>query len=408
MSRKQAFDGNMEKGDAMVNRQKAQDLALKMRSRVEQGKGDGEFKEIRRIHTLFRKCLKALKKVEFDMENDIQSRLLYFYKKRVNEDIEIPVIAKISDGWENDVYSFTTEYEQGGGRKRDDLILRIYPGDGARQKAAREFNGMQKLYELGFPVPEVFTLELDDSPFGKPFVIMEKINGRSMGQILDESPDEKRRDLATLLCEMFVDLHNLDWRQFVPDPSVYETGDPYGFVNQFLSKAQGYVERFQRTDFVPALHWLKERRSDVPCDRPSVVHLDYHPYNILMQDDGKPFVIDWTNIDIADFRFDLAWTVLLMSGYGNPEAREIVLDEYQRIAGRRIEHMEYFDVMASLKRLFSISVSISDGAGKLGMRPEAVTMMKRNVSHIKSVYSVLYDRTGVAIPEIESLIKRSF
>jgi hypothetical protein len=69
--------------------------------------------------------------------------------------------------------------------------------------------------------------------------------------------------------------------------------------------------------------------------------------------------------------------------------------------------MEYFDVMASLRRLFSISVSISDGADKLGMRPEAVAMMKRNVSHIKSVYSVLYDRTGVAIPEIESLIKRS-
>jgi len=349
----------------------------------------------------------ARKKVEFDMENDIQRKLLDFYKKRVNEDVEIPVFAKISDGWENEVYSFTAEYEQGGEHKRDDLILRLYPGDGARQKASREFSGMKKLHELRFPVPEVLILELDDSPFGKPFVIMERINGRSMGQVFDESPDEKRRDLITLFCGMFVDLHNLDWRHFTPDPSVYETGDPYASINQFLSEAQGYFDRFQRTDFVPVLDWLKERRSDVPCDRLSVVHLDYHPYNILMQEDGKPFVIDWTNIDVADFRFDLAWTVLLMGGYGNPEARGIVLDEYQRIVGRRIEQMEYFDVMASLRRLFSISVSISDGADKLGMRPEAVAMMKRNVSHIKNVYSVLYDRTGVAIPEIESLIKRS-
>lgn len=341
------------------------------------------------------------------MENDIQSSLLDFYKNRVDANTKLPVFAKISDGWENEVYSFTIEYEEDGERKRDDLILRIYPGDGARQKAAREFNGMKKLHELGFPVPEVFTLELDDSLFGKPFVIMEKINGRSMGQVFDESPDEKRRCLVTLFCEMFVDLHNIDWRLFAPDPSVYETGDPYAFIDQFLSEARGYVDRFQRTDFIPALDWLKEKRSDVPCDRLSVVHLDYHPYNILMQEDGKPFVIDWTNIDVADFRFDLAWTVLLMSGYGNPEAREIVLDEYQRIAGRRIEQMEYFDVMASLRRLFSISVSISDGAGKLGMRPEAVAMMRSNVSHIKNVYSVLYDRTGLAIPEIESLIKRS-
>jgi len=341
------------------------------------------------------------------MENDIQRRLLDFYKKRVDANITLPVFLKISDGWENEVYSFTVEYEEDGERKRDDLILRIYPGDGARQKAAREFNGMKKLHELGFPVPEVLILEMDDSPFGKPFVIMEKINGRSMGQVFDESPDEKRRDLITLFCRMFVDLHNLDWRPFAPDPSVYETGDPYGFIDQFLSKAQGYVDRFQRSDFVPVLGWLKERRLDVPCDRLSVIHLDYHPYNILMQEDGKPFVIDWTNIDVADFRFDLAWTVLLTSGYGNPDARDIVLNEYQRIAGRRIQQMEYFDVMASLRRLFSISVSISDGADKLGMRPEAVAMMRRDVSHIKNVYSVLYDRTGVAIPEIESLIKRS-
>ncbi len=349
----------------------------------------------------------ALEKVKLDMENNIQSSLLDFYKKRLNEDIEVPVFAKISDGWENELYSFTVACEEGKERRRDDLILRIYLGDGARQKAAREFNGMKKLHELGFPVPEVFTLELDDSTFGKPFVIMEKINGQPMGQILDESPDEKRRDLITLFCKMFVDLHNLDWRPFAPDPSIYDTGDPYGFINQFLSKAQEYVDRFQRADFVPVLDWLKERRSDALCDRLSVIHLDYHPYNILMQEDGKPSVIDWTNIDIGDFRFDLAWTVLLMSGYGNPEARGIVLDEYQRIAARRIEQMEYFDVMASLRRLFSISVSISDGADKLGMRPEAVAMMKRKVSHIKNVYSVLYDRTGVAIPEIESLIKRS-
>ncbi len=48
MSPEQAFDGNMEKGDAMNNEQKSQDLALEMRSRVEQSKGDGEFKEVRR------------------------------------------------------------------------------------------------------------------------------------------------------------------------------------------------------------------------------------------------------------------------------------------------------------------------------------------------------------------------
>jgi len=340
------------------------------------------------------------------MEKEIQSGLLSFYEKRFVswENIRIYALTKISDGWENEVYPFTIEYGRSTDRKHKDLILRIYPGDYAAQKAAREFNGMKKLYELGFPVPEVFILGLDDSPFGRPFVIMEKIDGRLMGTVINESPDEKRQELITLFCSMFVDLHALDWRPFTPDPSVYETGEPYTFIKNWLSTAQRHGERFQRNEFAPTLTWLKERYLDVPCERLSVIHFDYHPYNILLRDDGKAFVIDWTNIDVADFRMDLAWTILLTSTYRNPEAREIILGEYERIAGYRIQQIEYFEVAASLRRLFSISVSLSDGADKLGMRPEAVTLMKRNVGHIKNVYSFLYDRTGIAIPEIETLL----
>ena len=340
------------------------------------------------------------------IENEIQSKLLRFYEKRSasRESIEVLDLTRITDSWENEVYSFTVEYTEPTGRTRRDLILRIYPGDHAAQKAAREFNGMRKLHELGFPVPEVFTLGSDDSPFGKPFVIMEKINGRLMGLVIDESRDEKRQELITLFCRMFVDLHALEWRPFAPDPSVYETGDPYTFIEHSLSEAQEHIDRFQRNEFAPVLDWLEERYLDVPCERLSVVHLDYHPYNILMRDDGRAFVIDWTNIQVGDFRIDLAWTILLTSTYGNPEAREIGLSEYERIAGRRIEQIEYFEVAASLRRLFSIAVSLSDGADKLGMRPEAVTLMKQNIGHIKNVHAFLYDRTGIAIPEIETLI----
>lgn len=59
---------------------------------------------------------------------------------------------------------------------------------------------------------------------------------------------------------------------------------------------------------------------------------------------------------------------------------------------------------ASLRRLFDISVSLSDGADKLGMRPGAEGLMKQNAGHIKNVYALLRDRTGITIPEIEVLL----
>lgn len=348
------------------------------------------------------------------LEDEVQRGLLSFYKREFpsERNIQISDFARISDGWENEVYSFIIEYgyEQAEGRnrkpkKREDLILRIYPGDDALQKSAREFNVMKRLYESGFPVPKVLRLGLNNTPFGKPFVIMEKIYGRSMWTVIDEAPDEKKRKLLTLFCKMFVDLHNLDWRLFVtdlaPDPSISEIETPYAIVDRFFSEAQKNVNYFQKYEFELGIDWLRERSSKVQWERLSVVHWDYHPNNVLLTDAGSAFVIDWGGVKILDFRFDLAWTLLLTSTYGSPRARDLILGEYERIAGYRIEHIEYFEVFACLRRLFDISVSLSDGATKLGMRPGAEEMMKKNASHIKRVYKLLGERSDIKIPEIE-------
>ena len=38
-------------------------------------------------------------------------------------------------------------------------------------------------------------------------------------------------------------------------------------------------------------------------------------------------------MDISDSRFDLAWTLLLMSTHGDPEIRGLILREYKRLSG---------------------------------------------------------------------------
>jgi aminoglycoside phosphotransferase (APT) family kinase protein len=340
--------------------------------------------------------------------NQIQSGLLSLCERAFpsREKAQILDLARISDGWETDVYSFTMEYGEAAQRKRENLILRIYPGDDALQKAAAEFKAMKRLYEVGFPVPQVLLLELDAALFGKPFVVMEKVSGRSMGDVIVESPPEKQQELLTLFCKMFVDLHALDWRPFVPDPSLYATRDVAAIVDHDLSQWQEYCHHFQRHEFDPVFDWLRERILDVRFGQPSVIHFDYHPWNILLTDDVTAFVIDWTNVRVSDFRLDLAWTLLLMSTYGNPEGRERVLGEYERIAGHSAEQIEFFDVAACLRRLASILISLSEGPDKLGMRPGAEAMMK-NVGHIKSVYALLRDRTGITIAEVEELLSTS-
>ena len=126
--------------------------------------------------------------------------------------------------------------------------------------------------------------------------------------------------------------------------------------------------------------------------------------NVLIRSDGKPFVIDWMNFDITDYRIDVAWSLLLASTNGNPEARDYLLGTYEDIAGNKVEDIEFFEALAAARRLFSIYISLSLGPEKLGMRPEAVEMMKQG-DHINSVIKVLCDRTGITFMGFDELLK---
>jgi aminoglycoside phosphotransferase (APT) family kinase protein len=341
--------------------------------------------------------------------SDIALGLLEHYSRALPAGAEPQILGcdRISDGWETDVYAFTLEH--GGAsaaRTREDLILRIFPGRGAAQKAVHEFDVMGKLLAAGFPVPRVFVLELDDAFVGGPFVIMEKIDGRPMGSVADQGSAKQRQVLLTQFTQMMVDLHRLDWHPFVVDPAgVAATGDAAQIIQDELSNWRVMAHSLQNHVFDPALDWLQEKIQDVRFGAPSVIHLDYHPYNVLLREDGGAFVIDWTNAQVSDYRLDLAWTLLLNSSYGHPETRQLLLGEYERLCGDPVEEIAFFEVAASLRRLASILISLSAGAQTLGMRAGAEAMMV-DIPHITSVYAIFCDRSGLRIPEIEELLSK--
>ena len=323
---------------------------------------------------------------------------------------QVSDLVNISDGWESEIYAFDVEHGLQDQRQREGLILRIYPGDDAQAKSAREFRGMSQLYEAGYPVPRVLLLECEDSPFdkGKPFIIMERIEGQVLWPILFSSPERRRQELLALFCRLFVRLHALDWRPLADaladDAARYDAEGSYVFVDRWLSGARSALERFPLPGFLPLLGWLETRRDQVPCRHRSPVHWDYHPGNVLLREDGSAMVVDWTQIEVSDARFDLAWTLLLVGSHEGMEWREPILREYERLAGVEVEQIEYFDVAACLKRLGSVAISLSLGPEQLGMRPGAQASMRQHVEAYERVYDLLLERTGIPVAEVEAML----
>ena len=68
-----------------------------------------------------------------------------------------------------------------------------------------------------------------------------------------------------------------------------------------------------------------------------------------------------------------------------------------------MQQIEWFETFACVRRLCAVTVSLSEGAKMLGMRPDAVTMMKQQMGAIKQVYELLLERTGIRVAEVERL-----
>ena len=319
------------------------------------------------------------------------------------QQLQVKDFLSVTAGWENEVYAFDLEYGSPQERQREALILRIYPGDYADRKSQHEFHSMRKLHRAGYPVPYVHILERSDSPFGKPFVVMERIQGQVMSALLTALPEADRGQLRALFCRLLVWLHSLDWRPFTEEGVSYEAQGPYVFVDAYLAGEREVLKESLLSGFSPVLEWLEKRREDVPCFEPSVMHGDFHASNLLVREDGSVAVIDWTGCHVSDPRMDLALTLLAVRAFGSEDRRKYYLREYERLVGAKVQQIEWFETLACLWRLRTVLVSLSKGPDKLGWRPDAASAIRQHMGAIEQMYDVLMERTAVRVPAIESL-----
>jgi len=343
------------------------------------------------------------------LNGEIESLLRDYYNQNKQPgigEVNIKNATALNVGWESIIYAFDLVPVPERDRQPERLILRIYPGEDARHKAIREFEGIQRLYAVGYPVPAVYLLEQNNSPFSKPFIIMEYIEGEIMWPILDRATPDDAATFLTRFCELFIQLHTLDWHGFVPPQDQPAVQNPYHFVDSYISMLKNMAKSFPALNlFLPVIEWLEARRDGVPCQHPTPVHWDFHPGNLIVQPNGTIKVIDWTQIQVTDPRFDLGWTLLLAGAYSGNDIRTFILEEYQRLSGMRIENLAFFDVANAIKRIASVMISFSAGAEKMGMRPDAIANMRRDFPALRWVYNLMVERTGIGIPEVEQFLE---
>ncbi|WP_418038893.1 MULTISPECIES: aminoglycoside phosphotransferase family protein [Paenibacillus] len=113
----------------------------------------------------------------------------------------------------------------------------------------------------------------------------------------------------------------------------------YDFVGYFFPSIELYE------DISTHLSYLLQR---VQLMQDCLIHGDYNLGNILEMEDDYT-IIDWTNGQLGDPRYDVAWSVFLITIYNGESYGEMYCAEFRRTASYSLDDEGVFEAMACLR-----------------------------------------------------------
>jgi aminoglycoside phosphotransferase (APT) family kinase protein len=279
----------------------------------------------------------------------------------------------------------------------------LFTGAGAAEKLIREAQALTVLQSAGYPVPALLLQEIDPTILGKPFEIIEKLEGQALWPVLASVEPDYRRALLWRFGSLLAQLHQLDWRAFTENPEQYEK-DPPRLMDETISSYRSLYAKYNLRGFLQLTYWLDQHKHEIAV-QPAFVHQDFHANNVFLCPDNRLVVIDWTQFALSDSRIDLCWTLLIMGDLGNPDWGNQILHAYASHSRQSIEELDYFHVIVGMKLLASTVISLTFGPETVGLRPEAVQLTREQISTYKQLYQQIRTITGLIIPELEDVLE---
>ncbi|MCC6169998.1 MAG: phosphotransferase [Caldilineaceae bacterium] len=305
-------------------------------------------------------------------------------------------VTNLSMGWESDVYGFVLENAATG--HAEARALRLYFGAHGAYTAGREAAALRLLRRAGYPVPEVYVVESGAAALGRPFMIMQRMPGELLwAPMLQPGAPQAEQHMAHF-CRLLVQLHTLNWAAL---PAAERALLPQRDVAGQLAYLGGIARRYPLPGIDDGMVWLVARQDAVAAAPLALIHWDLHPANVLFAPPDRYTVIDWTQAEICDPRFDLAWTLVLVGSQASWDAAGRIQASYAAQGGATTADLDYFVAAACLKRLVSVLISLSHGAETLGMRPSAEATMAQHLDRIAQVYRRWLEITGLRLAEAE-------
>ena len=181
--------------------------------------------------------------------------------------------------------------------------IKVFDSDYSKADILNEALNQARIEETGIRIPkikEVLTID------GKWAIVSEYIKGKTLAQLMQENP-EKKNEYLELLVDLQMDVHSHTC------PLLTKLKDK---MNRKISAAD--LDATTRYD-------LHTRLESMPKHN-KVCHGDFNPSNIIISEDGTPYIIDWSHATQGNASADVARTYLLFWLAGDIDGANAYLD----------------------------------------------------------------------------------
>lgn len=330
----------------------------------------------------------------------------------------------LASGWETTVFEFRLASRSA--RVHDlpleaPLVLRFYEGSRADDKGAREALTIRHLADAGYPVPYPYLFEPDHAALGAPFLIMQRVGGSPLFTT-DSFPQALKTFSLGFIAfvRAQVRLHRIAsagirLESFPRAYRISEAPQHLPLLDRLLAIIRDRIDRAPLLGLRDAFMRLCERAPQFRAAPEALVHMDYHPQNVIVQGLRVSGVIDWVNADCGDRHLCAATTSVILSTSAMERPRwmrdnaigntlraffaALYIPLYHALAPMELARFRYCQAVAAMLRLSMFGMMRVRGPESVGFRPEAIENVTPAVVRLLSRYAGRKSGLPLSIPE---------
>ena len=195
--------------------------------------------------------------------------------------------------------------------------VKVFNEDYSKADVLNEALNQARIEETGLNIPRILEVTTID---GKWAIVSEYIKGKTLAQLMEENP-EKKDEYLELLVDLQISVHAKKC------PLLNKLQDK---MNRKISQAN--IDEHTRYD-------LHTRLEGMP-KHDKVCHGDFNPSNIIIAEDGTPFILDWSHATQGNASADIARTYLLFWLNGDIDGADKYLDMFCEKSGTAKQYVQ--------------------------------------------------------------------